>query len=104
MNGKDSIIARRRWLITLARYSALGGIGLFAWNLVARSHRDCFRLTLPCQDCGLLTLCRLPRAVAAKRQPRDSPARLSTFRKSGVRPSVPAHQKAVANRTKREKP
>ena len=42
-----------------------------AWFLVDRSHNNCFRRTLPCQDCGLLADCRLPRAATAKQQMRE---------------------------------
>lgn len=66
MNGYDERTPRRGWLIALARYFALSGIGLLAWNLVARSRGSCFRFTLPCEDCRLLAGCRLPRARVAK--------------------------------------
>ena len=68
MNAHDQPIARRHWLIALGRYATLSGIGMFAWNLVARSPGHCFRLTVPCQDCGLLVHCRLPNAAAARQQ------------------------------------
>ena len=66
MNGHDERTPRRVWLIGLARNFALGGIGLFAWNLVARSPGSCLRLSLPCEECSLLDACRLPRGRAAK--------------------------------------
>jgi hypothetical protein len=70
MNGEGKRIVRRSWLIALIRYSTLVGIGVFAWNLAARSRGTCFRLTLPCQDCRLVADCRLPRAATTKRKMR----------------------------------
>ena len=72
MNAQDKRIARRHWLVSLGRYATLAGISVFAWNLVTRSQGRCFRVTLPCQDCGLLAQCRLPNAASARQQGRPS--------------------------------
>jgi hypothetical protein len=68
MNSQVKRVQRRGWLIAVARYLAVAGIGLLSWNLVRRSPGSCLRLTLPCQDCSLLAACRLPRARSAQRQ------------------------------------
>jgi hypothetical protein len=59
----DNAFSRRNWLLAVARYVTLGGIGLLAGHLVSRlGGSDCWRLTYPCQECRLLAQCRLPRA------------------------------------------
>lgn len=62
MKHDDFSMARRNWLRSVARFVALGGIALITTILVSRSNGSCLRLTLPCQECELLSRCRLPRA------------------------------------------
>lgn len=65
MNENPTTIRRRKWLVFVARYSLLSGMGLYAWSLALRSE-TCLRFTLPCQECKLLAACRQPRASNAR--------------------------------------
>ncbi|MCH5373669.1 MAG: hypothetical protein JJ992_06810 [Planctomycetes bacterium] len=60
---------RRQWLATAWRWSAMTGLALLSARLLIRPHgsADC-RRQLPCQRCGLLAHCDLPRAGEARRQ------------------------------------
>lgn len=70
MSSEQKRIARRRWLTALVRQATLAGIGIFAWRLMTRSEAHCVRQSLRCQDCGLLTSCRLPDAASTRQQTR----------------------------------
>jgi hypothetical protein len=62
MSGGGPLVPRRHWLIAVARYLTLGGVGLLVWNIVSRSGRVCLRVTSPCHECQLLAHCQLPKA------------------------------------------
>jgi hypothetical protein len=59
---------RRQWFASLGRWCMLAGLAMLTGRLGLRSGRatDCER-RLPCQRCGLLARCDLPRAVKTRR-------------------------------------
>ncbi len=58
---------RREWLCGAMRYSLLGGVTAMAGLLLTRhSGNRCPGLTAPCETCGLLSGCELPRAQATR--------------------------------------
>lgn len=58
--------SRRDWLAATFRWSVLGLLGLVSGRLALRGGTCPTRL--PCQRCGLLVKCELPRAAAARDQ------------------------------------
>ncbi len=63
------IDTRRQWFVSLWRWCALTGLAMLTARLVLRSGQaaDCGR-RLPCQQCGLLQRCDLPRAVMSRQE------------------------------------
>ncbi len=63
------IETRRQWFASLWRWCALTGLGALTVRLGLRSGQvaDCGR-RLPCQQCGLLGRCALPRAVMSRQE------------------------------------
>jgi hypothetical protein len=56
--------SRREWLTGAARWGALAGLAAVSGRLLTRSG-ECTR-QLPCQTCGLVARCELPRARQAE--------------------------------------
>ena len=63
------IETRRQWFASLGRWCALAGLAVLTARLGLRSGQaaDCGR-RLPCQQCGLLERCALPRAVKRRQE------------------------------------
>jgi hypothetical protein len=63
------IETRRQWLAAVWRWCALAGLAVLTGRLAVRSGSaaDC-RRRLPCQRCGLLASCDLPRAVESRQE------------------------------------
>jgi hypothetical protein len=60
-------LARREWLACIARGALLGGLSGLSLNLIVRAvSGGCVRAEPVCQDCALLTRCRLPGAGATQ--------------------------------------
>lgn len=59
---------RRQWLASLWRWCALTGLAVLTGRLLFRPRHaaDC-RRQLPCQSCGLVERCDLPRAAESRR-------------------------------------
>jgi hypothetical protein len=60
--------SRRQWFATMGRWGALAGLAVLTGRLVMRDAptADCGR-QFPCQRCGLLARCDLPRAAQTRR-------------------------------------
>ena len=63
------IETRRQWLASLWRWCALTGLAVLTGRLFIRAGHaaDCGR-QLPCQRCGLVERCDLPRAVNSRQE------------------------------------
>lgn len=60
---------RRQWLASIGRWCALTALAVLTGRLLLRPRHsaDCGR-QLPCQNCGLLNRCGLPRAAESRRE------------------------------------
>ncbi len=72
MNVGKEELERRQWLIRFGRRVILGGISILSLNLLLRRlNAGCIRPESPCQTCGVLSHCRLPRAEESKQSQQE---------------------------------